>query len=248
MGTKKYSFLRIAAALFIVIALSLTAALPALALDLNPADYFQLTFDAAAFSKSAAAAGETFSAVIKGSAICTQDLPLPISEVSITSQVIARPAAGGADLVLNPQYVINIKPLPNKAGQTFDINQTVTMQFPAGTAPGNYTVIGQVAKATVKVIVSLDVTGSFPKEQILGAVKCSAAGTATSPASAVPVVTLPSTPQPTVTLVPKATTAASASAATPVNTLLLIAVIVIGLVAVALAIVVIVLVRRRSGI
>jgi hypothetical protein len=232
------SILRTAAALLMVLTLSLTAASPALALDLNPSDYFQFNFAPTAFSKSSVSAGEPFNAVIKGSADCTQDLPLPITEITITSKVIARPAAGGADMVLNPQYVINIKPLPNKAGESFGINQIVALQFPAGTAPGAYSVIGQVTKATVKVIVSLDVTGSFPKEQLMGTVKLGAAVTA-APAIIMPTVTTAAhTTTPITEVFPAINTTST----------LLIAVIVLVIIVIALIVILaVVLMRRRAG-
>ncbi len=176
MTMKHRPFLRLAAALLIAVFLSLYIASPALALDLNPADYFQISYEPVSFDKSEVTAGEVFHAFLKGRAACFKDLPLPVTEAIITSQVVARPAAGGADLILNPEYVIDINPVPRQAGEFFDINQSVTLQFPAGAAPGSYGVIGKLSRAevTIKVLISYtqDITGSFPKEQEMGAVKC----------------------------------------------------------------------------
>jgi hypothetical protein len=268
---KHYSLLRVAAALLLVITLSLTIASPALAaLDLNPANYYQFNFNPTTFDKSEVAAGEVFHATITGSADCTKDLPLPISEIKITSQVVAQPAAGGAALILNPQYIIDINPLPRTAGGTFNINQTVTLQFPAGATPGSYNVVGQVtlAKVTIKVIFSydMDVTSSFSQDQTLGTIKCIIPTTATTPAkTAATSTTAPATaattlPRPMTTYPASSTTTAMPTIrldsppttnqtvqTTPVNTLLMIAVIVIGVVVVAVVIV-IVLVKRRRGI
>ena len=241
----------------IAIFLSLTTASPALALDLNPADYFQFAFNPVSFDKSEVAVGEAFHVTITGSAACTQDLPLPISEITITSQVVARQAGGGADLILNPEYVISIKPLPNKAGEAFNINQTVSLRFPTGAAPGNYSVTGLLteAKVTVKVVFSytLDVTGSFPKEQTMGMVKCIVPSTATAPATtqtgiatAPPAITMPTI---TATALPGINPGGpppQPQTATSFNTYLMIAVIVIGIIAIALAAIVILLLRRRG--
>jgi hypothetical protein len=120
---KHHIFLHIAAALLIIISLSLTTALPALALDLNPSDYFSFNLNTVTFDKSEVAAGEAFHITITGSANCIKDLPLSISQITITSQVVARPSAGGAAIVLNPSYVIDINPLPNKAGQSFGVDR-----------------------------------------------------------------------------------------------------------------------------
>jgi hypothetical protein len=249
---KIYSFLRVAMALAAVITLSLMIASPALALDLNPADYFQFTFNAVAFDKSEVAPGEVFHITVTGSAACTKDLPLPISEVSITSQVIARPAAGGTAPVLNPTYVIAIKPLPTKAGQTFDINQSVALQFPAGTAPGSYSVVGLLTAAKVKFIVWLDVTGSFPAEQAMGTVKCVVPGATQTAAATTQPSTTAATPSITTTSPTKATAAATTSPTTTLAPTIFEAAspltfVVIGLFAViiVLLVIIIVLLRRR---
>jgi hypothetical protein len=240
-------FLRIAAALLTVLTLSLTAVSPALALDLNPNDYFQFTLNPVTFDKSQVAVGDVFHITITGRAACTKDLPVPVSEVSITSQVVARPAAGGAALTLNPQYIIDINPVPNKAGQAFDINQSVAVQFPAGAAPGNYDIVGLLTSAKVKVtLVWIDVTGSFPKEQDMGTVKLIAPGTApapsqpagaTSPPSTIATGPPPTSPYPS----PPSETPASG-----MTTLLLITVVVLIIIVVVLIIVVIVVMRRRT--
>jgi hypothetical protein len=239
---KHHALTSIAAALLMVIMLSLTTAMPALALDLNPSDYFQLTFDPTAFDKSAAAPGEVFHAVIKGQAACIKDLPLSISEINITSQVIARPTAGGADLVINPEYVINIKPLPNKAGGTFDINQTINLQFPSGAKPGDYRVIGQVTSAKVKVLISIDVTGSFPQETELGAVKCIVSKTATAAAQTT------ASAATTAAILPPTTVYSSGDGNTTAFPVTMIAIIALLVVVIALLIVIVVLVRQRRGI
>jgi hypothetical protein len=236
---RNLSLWRMAAALLIVITLSLTTASPALALDLNPNDYFQFNFNAVTFDKSEVAAGEAFHYTITGSADCTKDLPLPVSEVTITSQVVAKPASGGAAIVINPSYVIDIKPLPTKAGQSFNINQTVTLQFPAGNAPGSYYVVAQVISAKVKVVITLDVTGSFPAESNMGKVKCIAN---TASVTTAPAVTLPAA----ATTSPGTLSPANATDGT--TSLLTIAVIGLIVIVVVLLIIIIFLLRRSRGI
>jgi hypothetical protein len=249
--------LRVTAALVIVIAFSLTTAPPAYALDLNPADYFTLAYEPVAFDKTEVAPGAVFHAVIKGRATCSKDLPVNVTAVSITSQVVARPAAGGADLVLNPEYTVAIKP-PQKAGEFVDINQTVTLQFPANAAPGSYNVIGKLksASVTIKILFvssTQDVTGYLQQESSMGTVKCAVPVT-TVPPSQTAYTTLPKTvttyPASTISNMPSPSITIGPPDQSPptVNTLLIVAVIVIGLVAVALVIVIIVLVRRHNRI
>ena len=241
------SLLRTAAALLTLVTLPLAAAPPALALDLNPADYFKFNFEPTAFDKTSVSAGEVFHAVIKGSADCIQDLPLPITEISIKSQVVARPVSGGADLLLNPEYIIGIKPLPNKAGDTFVINQTVNLQFPAGAASGNYAIIARLTEAKVKVLVWLDVTSSFPAETLMGAVRYAVPSTA--PATTPPAGTVTPVTAPAITIPPATTLNPSVSNAATTGSFPLTTIVIIGLIVVIviLLIIVIILLRGRGN-
>ncbi len=158
--------------LLMAVVFSLTIAPPVKALDLNPANYFSVTYEPVVFDKAEVTAGEVFHIIIKGRATCTKGLPLPISEAYIASRVIARPYSGGPDLLLDPEYIIAIKPVPRKAGETYDINLSVSLAFPSGSKPDSYFVIGELIEAKVKVLVWMGVTGSFPKESSMGTVKC----------------------------------------------------------------------------
>jgi hypothetical protein len=248
---KHHSLLPIIAALVVMVALSLAIAPPAFALDLNPADYFQVAYEPVTFDKTTVAPGEVFHATLKGRATCTQDLPLNITELKITSQVVARPASGGSDITLNSQYIIDIKPIPSKAGQYYDINQSVALQFPAGAAPGTYNIIGKITKAeiTISVLISYtqDITGSFPPESAMGTVKC----TVPSPTTTTAVV-LPTSPSPTA---PATTTPANGSTylpnskAPPVSSFPLTTIAIIALlVVVAILLVLVVVLLRRPRI
>jgi len=162
-----------AASLALVLAFYLLRASPALALDINPKDYFNISYDPVTFDKSEVKAGEVFHATIKGHAECYKTLPLPVGEATITSQVIAENIASGTRLTLNSGYVISIKPFPDKSGETFEINQLIPLQFPEGTWPGAYRIIGKITEAKAKVtFLWQDVTSYFPGEQNMGVVKC----------------------------------------------------------------------------
>jgi len=145
---------------------------PVAALDLNPANYFKLTYEPVTFDKTEVAAGETFHATFKGKASCTKSLPFSPSQATINWRVIARHNASGAGLTLNESYVISIDPFPHKKGETFEINQTIPLNMPSNAAPGDYTITGQLIEAKVKILFLWQgVTGSFPKEQSMGTVK-----------------------------------------------------------------------------
>ncbi|MFH1646835.1 MAG: hypothetical protein ABID71_03960 [Chloroflexota bacterium] len=150
----------------------LATALPALALDFNPLDYFQFSYDPVVFSKTDIKPGEEFSITVSGSAVCFKDLPISPGEAKITSKVTARHAVSGAVVTLNPSYTITIKPLPKKAGETFKINQSVPLKFPTEAAPGEYTVIGTITDATLKVgFIPVPVTSFLAGDQPMGTVK-----------------------------------------------------------------------------
>ncbi len=163
----------LAAALFFI------GAAPAAALDLNPGDYLQLSYDPITFDKSEVQGDEIFQVTVSGRVVCYKDLPpiLPVREAEIKSQVIARHTDSGAEVTLNAEYTVNIKPFPRKAGDTIEINQAVPLQFPSQAESGNYTIIARIVKAKVKFILgSMDVTGYLPREQSMGTVKYNVPG------------------------------------------------------------------------
>lgn len=163
---------RVGAGLMLAAALCFISASPAAALDLNPADYFQLSYEPVNFDKVEIAPGGAFNAIIKGHAVCSKSLPISVSQAVITSKVIARHNTSGSSLTLNESYTVTIKPFPGKKGETFEISQAIPLQFPPQAEPGEYTVIGQLIEAKVKVFFLWpSVTGSFPREQSMGTVK-----------------------------------------------------------------------------
>jgi len=166
-------------------------AAPASALDLSPANYFKLTYEPVTFDKTEITAGETFHAVFKGKASCTKTLPFSPSQATIELRIVASHDAGGDLLTLNESYVISIDPFPGKAGETFDINQTIPLIMPANAAPGEYTVTGQFIEAKVKLLfIWQGITGAFPKEYSMGTVKV------IDPEASAPPVETPPTPAP----------------------------------------------------
>jgi hypothetical protein len=173
----------------------LAAASPALALDLNPANYFQLTYDPITFDKTAVGPGGAFHTTITGRATCYKNIPIPVSRAEITSRVVARSPAG-ASYTLNSGFTIEINPFPTKQGDTYDIDVPLTMQFPPEATPGQYQVVWQLVKATARILITdTDVTGSLPAEQAMGNITVAAASPPTPPA------TTPA-PSPTATIVP----------------------------------------------
>lgn len=213
----------------------LALASPAIALDINPADYFQLTYQPVTFDKTQVAPSEVFHTNIRGRAVCSKNIPLPVSQATITSQVIARSAAGGASYTLNPGFNIDIKPFPDKAGETFDIDQSIALQFPNQAAPGEYEVVWQPVEARAKVsFVWTDISDYFPPERAMGKVTVTAAAPSPPGTAAAPVS--PSAAAPAASTTPPAPGFVVPWWAFPLGVLVVVAIIVI---------VIVLLVRRR---
>lgn len=186
---------RLAVALTLAGALSLMSSSPASAQDLS--ENFQLGYDPVSFSKSEIHGSEAFSATILGRATCIKDLPVSVSEATLTSQVIAEHVASGTKVTLNSSYTISIKPFPSKKGETVEISQAVPLQFPAQAESGDYNVIGKIVEAKVKVgFMWIEVTGYLPQDQLMGSLKYIAPQPTSTPTSA-PTPTLPPTLTPT---------------------------------------------------
>jgi len=197
-------------AVALTLALSLCFMSPALASAFSIEEYFQLSYDPVTFDKNEIQGSEVFHATIAGRATCTKDLPfpLPISEVSITSQVVAEHAVSGATVTLNSSYTITIKSFPSKEGETAEISQVVPLQFPSQAKPGDYNIIGKIVEAHVNFVLgSLEVTSYLLPEQHLGLVKYTAPEPTVvpTPPSTPPPPAPPTTPLPTPTSIPAPT-------------------------------------------
>jgi len=160
---------RLVVALLLALSFLVVSPLPAAAQDLG--DYFQLSYEPVSLSKSEIHGSEVFQATVIGRATCTKDLPVPVSEVSITWRVVAEHKAGGGRVTLNSRYVVSIKPFPSKKGDTAEINQNVPLTFPVQAKSGDYDVIGELIEAKVKAGVWIMVTDYLPPKQLMSSVK-----------------------------------------------------------------------------
>ena len=201
---------RLAIALIMSVSFWLISPLSAAAQSLE--DYFQISYDPVSFNKNEINGSEVFYAAIRGRATCIKDFPLPVSEVSITSRIVAEHAVSGARVALNSSYTVIIKPFPSKEGDTTEINQDVRLQFSDQAESGDYDIIGELIEAKVKVEAKvefawLDATRYLPQTQLVGSVKYIAPEPTTSPTTtpvppATPVPIPAPTPVPPTTAVP----------------------------------------------
>jgi hypothetical protein len=187
-------------------------ALPAQAESLS--ENFVISFEPVVYDRSQVTPGEEFHATFTGHAECNKSTPLPVSEATITLQVVAKNKTGGTEIILNPEYIISVKPFPDKEGETYDVNESIPLQFSKDTEPGEYYITGKLLEAKGKVIlVWTDFSGYLPGEQDMGTIKCVLPGTATTTALVAPLSNNapPTPPEPSTT----STTAPSTSTSTP---------------------------------
>ena len=204
---------RLAIALIMAVSLWTINPLPTAAQDLS--GFFLLSYEPVTFDKSEINGSEVFHATIAGRATCAQDLPMSVSEASITSQVVAEHVTSGTTVTLNASYTVTIKPFPSKKEDTAEITQVVPLQFPAQAESGDYNVIGKIVEAKVKVgFLSPEVTPYLPQKQRMGLVKYTApemtptpATMPTPPPASTPTPASPPAPAPTLTLTPVPTPA-----------------------------------------
>lgn len=180
-GTYRHRFVwRLIIALILAIPLWLISPLPTAAQSAG--EYFQIDYDPVSFSQNEIHGSEVFYATIHGSATCTKDLPVSVSEASITSRVVAEHTMNGTVVTLNSSYTVTMKPFPSKEGDTTEINQVVPLQFPARAESGDYNVIGELVEAKVKVaFVWGEVTEYLPHSQLMGSLEYISPGPAPGP-------------------------------------------------------------------
>jgi len=194
-------------AIALIMAVSLWLFSPSLTAAQDLSEFFLLSYEPVTFDKSEINGSDVFHATIAGRATCAQNLPMPVSEASITSQVVAEHVTGGTTVILNASYTVTIKPFPSKEGDTAEITQVVPLQFPAQAESGDYNVIGKIVEAKVEVgFLSPEVTPYLPQEQRMGLVKYTAPELTPTPAT-MPTPASPPAPAPTLTPTPVPTPA-----------------------------------------
>jgi hypothetical protein len=125
------------------------------------------------FNKTVITGNEVFYVTASGQATCIKDLPLPVSEASIVSRVVARHQQTGTEVVLNANYSMSYSSFPTKKGETVTPSPVqVPLSIPDGAAAGAYTVTAYILEARVKIsfLPSLNVSNEFPPSETMGSV------------------------------------------------------------------------------
>jgi hypothetical protein len=171
----------------LALALSLCLLKPPLASAQDLSQNFQASWAPITLDKKEIQGSEVFHITIAGQISCIEDMPvpLPISQATLTLQIVAEQAAKDTRMALNPGHTITIKPFPSKKDQTAKINESVPLQFPAQAESGDYNVILGIVEAKVKAGISVDITtyvaSYLPHEQSVGMVKYIAPESAVAP-------------------------------------------------------------------
>jgi len=158
-------------ALAVVIVFTVSGASPVHAIDID--EYFNYTYDMV-LSHEEVATEEPFTATISGQATCIKDLPLCPSLAEFSSRAIGQHTISGAEVVLNPSFMLTVSPFPCYAGESGADVVVLPMTFPPDSEPGTYTIIGEIIQAKVRALFWVDVTDELPSTQILGTVSLSA--------------------------------------------------------------------------
>ena len=108
---------KIAAFLTIALVLNMATIYRVQAQGLN--DYFQLSYSMIGPSQTEVTGSQIFTVQVTGSAITKKDLPIAPTEARITGRIVAQNNSTGAEAILNPSYVVTIKPFPSIQGATY---------------------------------------------------------------------------------------------------------------------------------
>ncbi len=152
--------------LFVIIVLSLVtcffkigAPLVA-ALDLNPRNYFDITYNTD-LSKTRVQTGEIFSLSMEGTATCIKDLPVGIDRAELTLRISAYDNNSNAKLVLTDDFVISIEPFPDWKNDSYQFMQNIDLVLPRNSSDGDYAILGQLISARID---GWDITEFIPPE------------------------------------------------------------------------------------
>lgn len=166
----KRGVIRVLAASFITLAVAMTAApSPTTALFID--DYFDLNYDIE-LSTSSVRGSDTFYADITGTATCTQDLPLTITDGYVKFRVVAKNQDTGDEYMLNESFTLDIDPFPNDEGESTEASATVSLTFQENSPAGEYDVAAKLIKARANTLLlgEIPVTKYLPSREEMGSV------------------------------------------------------------------------------
>lgn len=151
-------------------------------------DYLSINYSVS-FEPDKVARDKIFYATITGTATCIADLPAIVSEGYITGSIIAVHQESKTEIVLIPEYTLNINPFPTHPGEISEKTIELPLSFPKDSEPGSYSIKGNLIEAKVKSVLWVNVTSHLPEEQDLGSVLCYIEAITTSTSTLNPTIT-----------------------------------------------------------
>lgn len=158
-------------ALILVAAHVFAAPSSAAAFTIDPHDYFDINC-CATFCDSEVQEDEVFYLLFEGYATCIKDLPLGVDRVEVTASIIAQHLETDARKILNTAHSVAISPFPDCADESYEFEQRMSLIFPAGTQPGEYEVIIQLAQAKLDGWDITDLISESCKSMLVGTITC----------------------------------------------------------------------------
>jgi hypothetical protein len=154
--------------IMMLLAAALIIAFPEPASALNPSEYFTFEYTSR-LSDTEVSGSKPFTLDVTVAAVCKKDLPVSISAARITGSVIAENRDTGDKLILYPSYTFNISDdagsFPTKAGQSYEVTQSLELIIPAGSESGSYNIAGEIIQGRIKYGIWVDVTKYLPGVQ-----------------------------------------------------------------------------------
>ncbi len=140
---------RINVLIFFVLVLSVVASsLPAGAQKQN--EYFEYTITGE-LDKKGVQINEQFNAILSSQGICKVDMPINISDVMVDIRIYARNKKQNSEITLVPDYSLPINDIPTAKGQTFIVENKVSLIFPSDSPDGIYEILVDIIKAEFKI-------------------------------------------------------------------------------------------------
>ncbi len=131
-----------------------------LALDLDPKNYFDVTYNTR-LSKTHIQTGETFNLIIEGTATCIKDLPIGIDRAELALRLNAYNKDSNTQIVLIDAFVISIDPFPDWENDSYQFQQSINLVLPPNSDGGNYDILGQLVSARID---GWDITDLIPSD------------------------------------------------------------------------------------
>jgi len=151
-----------------VLAVSTT---PVSALSFDPLRYYSFDYHIV-FSQAEVEPGESFDISIGADVECVQDTPIGADEVSVEVEIEAIHLATGHEALLVDGYSVTISDPPDWKGDTYSLDETVSMSLPEDSIAGDYAIVLRLTRVQLD---GWNVTGLIPsssRTKELGTIAC----------------------------------------------------------------------------